>query len=69
MSHPIIRFDHATFGFPGTVALEDISLSIPESEFVGVIGPSTPSARSEAKSSRSAVCAAQSNRHQDQPPE
>ena len=39
MTHPIIRFDHATFGFPGTVALEDISLSIPESEFVGVIGP------------------------------
>ncbi len=39
MTHPIIRFDHATFGFPGTIALEDISLSIPESEFVGVIGP------------------------------
>ncbi len=39
MTHPIIRFDHATFGFAGTVALEDISLSIPESEFVGVIGP------------------------------
>ena len=39
MTHPIIRFDHATFGFPGTIALEDISLTIPESEFVGVIGP------------------------------
>ncbi len=39
MTHPIIRFDHASFGFPGTVALEDISLSILESEFVGVIGP------------------------------
>ena len=39
MTHPIIRFDHATFGFPGIVALEDISLTIPESEFVGVIGP------------------------------
>jgi len=31
MTHPIIRFDHATFGFPGIVALEDISLTIPES--------------------------------------
>ena len=39
MTHPIIRFNHATFGFPGIVALEDISLTIPESEFVGVIGP------------------------------
>ena len=39
MTHPIIRFDHATFGFPGVIALEDISLSILESEFVGVIGP------------------------------
>jgi hypothetical protein len=33
MTHPIIRFNHATFGFPGIVALEDISLTIPESEF------------------------------------
>ena len=39
MTHPIIRFDHATFGFPGVIALEDLSLSILESEFVGVIGP------------------------------
>jgi ABC-type Mn2+/Zn2+ transport system ATPase subunit len=39
MTHPIIRFEHATFGFPGVVALEDLSLTIPESEFVGVIGP------------------------------
>jgi ABC-type Mn2+/Zn2+ transport system ATPase subunit len=39
MIHPIIRFDHATFGFPGVIALENLSLSIPESEFVGVIGP------------------------------
>jgi ABC-type Mn2+/Zn2+ transport system ATPase subunit len=35
----IIRFDHATFGFPGIIALKDISLSINEGEFVGVIGP------------------------------
>jgi len=36
---PIIQFDHASFGFPGVTALEDISLSISEGEFVGVIGP------------------------------
>ncbi len=38
-SEPIIRFDHASFGFPEVVALKDISLSISASEFVGVIGP------------------------------
>jgi ABC-type Mn2+/Zn2+ transport system ATPase subunit len=36
---PIIRFDHASFGFPGVIALKDISLSINTGEFVGVIGP------------------------------
>ncbi len=37
---PIIRFDHASFQFPGgVVALKDISLSITAGEFVGVIGP------------------------------
>jgi ABC-type Mn2+/Zn2+ transport system ATPase subunit len=36
---PIIRFDHASFGFPGLIALRDISLSIGEGEFIGVIGP------------------------------
>src|SRR6185295_9898937 len=35
----IIKFDHATFGFPGVVALKDISLTIAEGEFIGVIGP------------------------------
>lgn len=39
MSKSIIRFDHATFGFPGVIALKDISLDIAEGEFVGVIGP------------------------------
>jgi ABC-type Mn2+/Zn2+ transport system ATPase subunit len=39
-SHPaIIRFDHAWFGFPSVIALEDISLSIHAGEFIGVIGP------------------------------
>jgi len=38
-SQAIIRFDHATFQFPGVVALEDISLDINEGEFIGVIGP------------------------------
>jgi ABC-type Mn2+/Zn2+ transport system ATPase subunit len=36
---PIIRFDHASFGFPGVIALKDISLSVNAGEFVGVIGP------------------------------
>ncbi len=39
MAKPIIRFDHATFGFPGVIALQDICLDIKEGEFVGVIGP------------------------------
>lgn len=36
---PIIRFDHASFGFPGLIALKDITLPIYDGEFVGVIGP------------------------------
>ncbi|MBM4138089.1 MAG: metal ABC transporter ATP-binding protein [Nitrospira sp.] len=36
---PIIRFEHASFGFPGVMALQDISLTIHDGEFVGVIGP------------------------------
>lgn len=39
MSKSIIRFSHATFGFPGVIALKDISLEITEGEFVGIIGP------------------------------
>jgi ABC-type Mn2+/Zn2+ transport system ATPase subunit len=35
----IIKFEHASFGFPGVVALKDISLDIAEGEFIGVIGP------------------------------
>lgn len=39
MTKTIIRFSHATFGFPDVIALQDISLEIAEGEFVGVIGP------------------------------
>jgi len=39
MVTPIIRFSHATFGFPGVIALKDITLEIAEGEFVGIIGP------------------------------
>lgn len=39
MAKTIIRFSHATFGFPDVIALQDISLKIAEGEFVGVIGP------------------------------
>jgi ABC-type Mn2+/Zn2+ transport system ATPase subunit len=39
MTSPIIRFSHATFGFPGVIALQDISLDISAGEFVGIIGP------------------------------
>lgn len=39
MTNTIIRFSHATFGFPGVIALKDITLEIGEGEFVGVIGP------------------------------
>lgn len=39
LSHPIIQFDRATFGFPGVIALQDIALDINAGEFVGVIGP------------------------------
>lgn len=38
-AHPIIHFDQASFGFPGVIALQDISLDINAGEFVGVIGP------------------------------
>jgi len=37
--HSIVRFEHATFGFPGVVALQDVTLEITSGEFVGVIGP------------------------------
>ena len=39
MGTSIIRFSHATFGFPGVIALKDITLEIAEGEFVGIIGP------------------------------
>lgn len=39
MRKPIIRFSSASFGFPGVLALKDITLDILEGEFIGVIGP------------------------------
>ena len=39
LKEPIIRFDHASFGFPGVVALKNLTLTINAGEFVGVIGP------------------------------
>ncbi|TKB80788.1 MAG: metal ABC transporter ATP-binding protein [Nitrospira sp.] len=39
MPKPIITFQQATFGFPGVIALQDISLDILEGEYVGIIGP------------------------------
>jgi ABC-type Mn2+/Zn2+ transport system ATPase subunit len=39
MPKPIITFQQATFGFPGVIALQDISLDILEGEYIGIIGP------------------------------
>ncbi len=39
MSKPIIQFSKASFGFPGRIALEEITLDIMEGEFIGIIGP------------------------------
>lgn len=39
MDNAIIRFENATFRFQGRAALENITLSIPEGEFLGIIGP------------------------------
>lgn len=36
---PAVRFEGATLAYDGTVALEDVSLEIPEGAFVGIIGP------------------------------
>ncbi len=39
MSTPIIRFANASFGFPGVIALKEVTLDVFEGEFIGVIGP------------------------------
>ncbi|GAB4261524.1 MAG: metal ABC transporter ATP-binding protein [Deferrisomatales bacterium] len=38
-SPPVIRFEGATLAYDGTVAVEDVSLEVPEGAFVGVLGP------------------------------
>jgi len=39
VSRPIVTFSHASFGFPGIIALEDITLDIAAGEYLGIIGP------------------------------
>ena len=39
ISRPIVTFSHASFGFPGIIALEDITLDITAGEYLGIIGP------------------------------
>jgi ABC-type Mn2+/Zn2+ transport system ATPase subunit len=36
---PLLQLSGATFGYPGTIALTDVSFSINRGEFIGVIGP------------------------------
>jgi ABC-type Mn2+/Zn2+ transport system ATPase subunit len=38
-NQPIIRFQDASFGFPGVIALKALTLTIDAGDFVGVIGP------------------------------
>jgi ABC-type Mn2+/Zn2+ transport system ATPase subunit len=35
----LVSFDHATLGYGRTVVLRDISFSIPEGDFLGLVGP------------------------------
>ncbi len=39
LGKPIITASHATLGYPNKIALTDVTLSIDEGEFVGIIGP------------------------------
>jgi len=38
-SPPAIRFEGVTLAYGGTLALEDVSLEVPEGAFLGIIGP------------------------------
>jgi ABC-type Mn2+/Zn2+ transport system ATPase subunit len=39
VSRPIVTFSHASFGFAGVTALEEITLDIAAGEYLGIIGP------------------------------
>jgi zinc/manganese transport system ATP-binding protein len=40
VEHPIVRFRNVTHAFEGDLVLEDVTLTIPEGAFIGVVGPS-----------------------------
>jgi branched-chain amino acid transport system ATP-binding protein len=39
VSDPVLELDHLTMAFGGVVALDDVSLSVPENEIFALIGP------------------------------
>ena len=36
---PLVSFDHATLGYGRRVILSDLNFSIPEGDFLGIVGP------------------------------
>ncbi|MBW2108756.1 MAG: ABC transporter ATP-binding protein [Deltaproteobacteria bacterium] len=36
---PIVKIEHVSFAYDGTLALEDVNLSVPRGDFLGVVGP------------------------------
>lgn len=39
MNRPLVSFEHATLGYGRNVVLRDISFTIPEGDFLGLVGP------------------------------